>query len=174
MLKNKKKSIKEPRKEKVAVYTVYHFDEIEYGIETENKIREYCQKNNYEIVKYYRGSFFHNTEIGYDNKLQKLFLDRFKMDCNKDKERFDKVIIYRLSDVNFDLYKQFAFWQILDELGVDLITLKEGKIGEDFVFMINSRTNSKNNVELKDLFNPYLLEEDKCENMENDEEELPF
>lgn len=114
----------------------------ERDVKKEKQIKAYCKKNNYRLIKIFKGIGCSRGIDGFDLTLFEMF--NYILNTHKEKDYFweCKVIGYDLKEFSFLESDQSAICNMLFSLDCELETLKEGIWCDDFYFETKFKKNN--------------------------------
>lgn len=125
---------------KVAIYIRYKFENNDISFEKETFLREYCKKNNYEIVKVYRD--VEPMYEYYSNSISKIF--------SEEKPQYRKLVILDIEELSNRAATQHALYEVLRDRDVSICSIKDGIIGTDAIFNVSLKKKLNNKIRISD------------------------
>lgn len=146
--------MKTKRKEKLQVALFINYgSNAELGVRKEEKLKEYCKNNNFKITRIYRTEELNSKDF--------ISISSIMTDLEDERVDFQVVLGYTIDDFSDnDMAELIVALKILQDFAkLNVVTLKEGIIGEDYLIKFTPSFNIKNKKELDISNNPYLDEE---------------
>ncbi|GFR36264.1 recombinase family protein [Thermobrachium celere] len=100
-------------------------------------IKEYCVKNNYNLLRYYEDAGISGTKFEERPELQKMLNDIVR---NKNKDNIDTIIVWKLSRLSRNMIDLAKIIEFLYKENINLICISEGidtnnSLGKGFLYM---------------------------------------
>lgn len=144
------KNIKQKQKKlKVALYVYYDEFDIDDSYEKERALRKYCKDKNYDIVATVRSPYTSDSE-GLDKNIKTMINDA-------DNYNFDRVLIYSIKDISDDMCIQMLICNLFDLCKVDVETIREGTLYDDFYFVVALLNNRNHKKEFSSTENSWSI-----------------
>ena len=134
------------KKPQVAIYVRSSEEYIANGgtteKEQEEKLRKYCKKKGYKIIRIFRDTNCEDTCWYFAPKIMDLLL-------GLPKSEYEIVLAIDIDRFSRYVNKVFLFYEFLNEFDIELETLADGVIGKDFLFGVTNHSNVMNKSELE-------------------------
>ncbi len=106
-------------KENVIILSYYKEDNLELSINIEEKLKEYCEYNNYKVLEIIRKVYYNDIKTILDDVI------------SINPEDVNKLIIYDINDIANCDKEIVMFEAIFDIANVELETINQGIIGKN-------------------------------------------